>query len=437
MIREKRTSKYLTDEDACLYAGIDIGGGQVTCVVGAVDFDARTINIMGGAQTQTEGVLGGAIVDLTPATGAIKSVLKRAEGMAGNRAESAVVAIRGTYIEAAEGSGSAATDMHTKLVTQEVIENAKNNAQDIAMGKLTNDSEIFQMIVKDLILDGKYRGGIGMKASNVEVDIYGFAAPIFRIEDIENVLAQAEIDCAAIKYAYLAVSDVVIRSEEYDECLLIDYGASNIGIVVYSDKRLRFTQEIETGSEMMTVGISRYLKTSRDEARKIKEKYGAAIIGDNFENEKFEYLAADGVTMKESDRISICQDVISVEIDKTLSAIESILLDHGFNVASMSGGIILTGGGSRLQYLKDAFERFFEGVPVRVATPNPMKVSGNKDIINNLSYTGAIGALYGMASVQASQQGVPSSPHKKPPTTGGGKISHWWEVITKFLKDTL
>jgi cell division ATPase FtsA len=152
-------------------------------------------------------------------------------------------------------------------------------------------------------------------------------------------------------------------------------------------------------------------------------------MGDDFENEEFEYLATDGETQKLSDSASICQEVIIYEIDRILSAIDSVLNANNCNIFSMPGGIILTGGGSKMRYMKEAFERFFEGVPVRIAKPLPSKVEGNKEIANNLSYTGAVGALHGILDVQDAASSKP-----KKSSFGLGQI---FDSISKFFKEKL
>jgi cell division protein FtsA len=58
----------------------------------------------------------------------------------------------------------------------------------------------------------------------------------------------------------------------------------------------------------------------------------------------------------------------------------------------LSGGIILTGGGSSLYGLAEAFERAFN-CSVRNGIPNSDKVKGPDEILLNPSYTAGIGAI--------------------------------------------
>ena len=87
----------------------------------------------------------------------------------------------------------------------------------------------------------------------------------------------------------------------------------------------------------------------------------------------------------------------------------------------LSGGIILTGGGSQLEGMPEAFEKYF-GCSVRVGTPNSDKVVDPHKIVLNPSCTAAIGAV---ASTMSNTYAVYS-----PKASGSGffsKISKWFE----------
>ncbi|MDR2860267.1 MAG: hypothetical protein LBV66_00345, partial [Elusimicrobiota bacterium] len=255
MKQDRKITNY-QDESRPLFAGIDIGSAHAVCVVGTIDHEKKIINVLGGGTTDSSGIEAGAITNIAEAASSIKSALEKAERIAGGHAEAAVVAIRGSFIEARGAVGTAATDISTKTVTQEVKDNAVNNAQETVTGELPANSDVFQVVVRGLLLD-KNKGSVGMKGLSLEADVYALSAPLFNMENINSSLETAEIKSIKMIYSYLASSDILIRQEEYEGCLIVDFGGSTIGLVIYVDKTLRFTYEFPTGSEMITKGISR------------------------------------------------------------------------------------------------------------------------------------------------------------------------------------
>ncbi|MDR1952831.1 MAG: cell division protein FtsA [Elusimicrobiota bacterium] len=406
---EKKTVKVLTAAQT-LSAGIDIGSDQVTCVIGVVDESLRKVNILGSSIVRCNdkrSIEAGEIKNIVEASHTIEAALEEAQRFAGGEASHFIIAVRGSFIEARRATGKASTDTSTREVTQDTMDNAINNARDVITGDLSYASDILQIIPNDFILDGAtgIQQPLGMGGINLEIEVHALAAPILKMENIDKALKMANIDYVNKVYSYIAASDILVRQDEKElGCLVVDFGGSTIGLVLYIEN-LKFIYEIRAGSDLITKAISLYLRAPRHEARRIKEEFGSAVIGDDFENSEFEYLGADGTTINRNERVHLVREVIQPEMDRILKEIENVLEKKGYGKDKLSGGIILTGGGSRMQGMRDAFERFFDGCSVRIAKPLDDKVTGIREITSNPSYTAAIGALYYMLSDEQEQIG--------------------------------
>ncbi|MDR2772255.1 MAG: cell division protein FtsA [Elusimicrobiota bacterium] len=405
---EKKPTKVVSTTTQPLAAGIDIGSNQVTCVVGIIDEELQKINVLGNSIVKCANkrcIEAGEIKNIAEAGHAIRAAVKEAERTAGGEASYYAVAVRGRFIEARKAIGKSSTDPAKREVTNDTIDDAINNARDVITGDLSYASDILQIIPNDYTLDGAsgIQEALGMGGINLEIEVHALAAPILKIENIDKALQHAEVNSQVKVYSYLAASEILVRPDEKElGCLVVDFGGSTIGLVLYIDN-IKFICEIQAGSDLITKYISRNFKAPLDEARRIKEEFGAAVIGDDFQNYDFEYLAADGVSLKKNERIYLIQEVIQPEIDRMLTKIESVLRDKGYTKDDLSGGIILTGGGSLMESMKDAFERFFDGCSVRIARPVTEKVIGLNNIIANPSYTAATGALYYLFSSSPEQ----------------------------------
>jgi cell division protein FtsA len=440
-MKEKRTNKPQNDLE--LIAGIDIGGGQISCVIGMVHEYKKEAEVLSGAVIQCQDGIGideknvGAVINIEEAAKGIENVLKEAERKAGGKVQDAILAIRGSSIEAFNARGTSATDISTREITQETIEMAISNAEEKIMGNLKSSCDIFQIIQKNLTFDDGTKASLGMQGLNLNADVYALVAPHFSMINLEKALDRAQVNVKNKVYSYLAASDISLRKQEKElGCIFVDFGGATIGLVVFVNHTLKFTCEIQVGAETITRDLSSYLKTPPEDAKKIKEDYGAALIGDSFQNSDFEYFIADGETIQKSERRYIIEEAIMPAIDRILTAIENILKKNGYDKEQIKGGIILTGGGSRMEYIKDAFERFFGDHYgyVRVAKPQADKISGNPEIINNPSYSAAIGALY--YSLSSSSSEPRGSAYENNARSSGG-LSGVIQKIKDFFKENI
>jgi cell division protein FtsA len=385
-------------DNSILCAGIDIGSSRVTCVIGKVDYEKRRVEVCGSAIVNCEqGIEAGAVINISEAAFAIRAAVSEAQKNAGGVAQKVIVSVRGKFIEPRTEIAVTGTDVETKKVTQNTIDTAIDIAQGKAIEHMPTSYMILQTVQKQMFFDKiESKASIGMKGTSLSVEIYVLGASIFDIDNIETALNDAGFSSENNRvYSYLAASDVLIKNEEKESgCLVVDFGGATIGLVLYVDRKLEFTYELGIGGDLLTRDLSIDLKTPRDEARKIKEKHGAAVIGEDFENCEIDYVAPDGVTYKKEDTRHIIEDVLQPEMDRILASIEEVLAKHQYDNDNYRGGIILTGGASRMKNIKEAFERFFEDSYVRVARPLEEKVIGRYEIINDASYTAAIGALY-------------------------------------------
>ena len=437
-MKGKKTNSLPTELE--LIAGIDVGGGQISCVIGMIHEHKKEAEILSGATVQCQDGIGtdrknvGAVINIEEAYKGIENVIKEAERKAGGQVQDAVLAIRGSSIEAFNARGTAATDISKREVTQETIDIAITAAEEKITANLKTSCDIFQNILKDLTFDDGTKASIGMQGLNLNADVYALVAPHFSMINLDKALERARVNVRDKVYSYLAASDILVRKQEKElGCLFVDFGGATIGIVVFVNHTLKLTYEIQVGSETITRDLSSYLKTSAEDAKKIKEQYGAALIGDTFQNSEFEYFLADGETIQKRERKYIIQEAIMPAIDRILAAIKNILEKNSHDKEQIKGGIILTGGGSRMEYMKDAFERYFEGHYgyVRIAKPLSDKISGNTEIINNPSYSAAIGALYYSLSNPSSEPRESAKDNKTPSPGLSGLI----KKIKDFFKE--
>ena len=376
-----------------LIAGLDIGSNQVCCVAGARDEDARLVKILGAAAVPcSDGIKAGAVINIHEASRAIERAFEDAEKTSGAQASYVVAALSGAFIEPRDSKGVANISHTNREITEETVANALDSAKKII--KLDSDRVILQIAPREFILNQQkgIQNPIGMEGTFIEVDVLALTASASNVANISKAMEHAGIRCDDKVYAYLLESELLVTKEEKElGCLVVDFGGLTIGLVHYADGILRYVNEIQVGSDYITRDIMHKLRATSATAKEVKELYCVALRAKEFANGEFEYRGADGRSSKKYDRAKL-GEVIQPRIDQILFVIEETMKKSPTGRQFLSGGIILTGGGSKLEGAAEAFEKYF-GCSVRVGTPNPEKIVGPAEIVDDPVYTAAIGAV--------------------------------------------
>jgi cell division protein FtsA len=408
-----------------LVVGLDIGSSQISCVAGVHDDeDAGIIKILGAVSVLCDGIKAGAVINIQETALATGKVFREIEKITGSRVENIIVAMRGNFIRSKNSKGVANINHSNREITEETVKNALESARKQI--RMEPDQEILQIIPREYILNQQngIQNPIGMEGTYIEVDVHAFVASSSNIGNIVKSMNSIGVNCDDRVYGYLAASDILATKEEKElSCLVIDFGGLTTGVVHYTDGILRHTDEIFDGSDYITKDIGHKLRAIYSVSKEIKENYGAAFVYSDFKNEEFEYKAADGRNTKKCDRLELVNGIITPRIDRILYEIKEIIERNNYGEEFLSGGIILTGGGSSLSGLAEAFEKAFN-CSVRIGFIDSDKITGPDEIILNPSYTTAIGAI--VSKFLNSKNYFQS---KLPGNSIVSKISRWFEEV--------
>lgn len=405
-----------------LIAGLDIGSNQVCCVAGVRDDEARLIKVLGAATVPcSDGIKAGAVINIQEAAMSIARAFEDTEKSAGSHINTVIAAIRGAFIEAKNSKGVANINHSNREITEETVANALDSARK--MIKIDSEHEILQVVPREFILNQQrgIQNPIGMEGTFIEVDVHALIASSSNIGNILKAMNSVDVPCDDKVYSYLAASDILVTKEEKElGCLVVDFGGLTTGLVHYADGIIRYTNEIQVGSDYITRDIMHKLRASFVVSKEVKEMYGAAFSYPELKNTEFEYRGADGRTTRKYDRAQLVE-TIQPRIEQILFVIEEMMKKSPHGGHFLSGGIILTGGGCLLEGIPEAFEKYF-GCSVRIGLPNSDKVVGPNEIVSSPVYTAAIGA---MASTLSGTYSVYA-----PRSSGPGffsRLSRWFE----------
>lgn len=369
-------------------AGLDIGSAQTVIVIGRRNLITGALTILGAGRAPCRGLKGGVVVNITESKLAVAKAAEEAEEMAKETVQNLLVGIRGSHVETYNHRGAVTISRTDKEITAEDVDNVTINAKAI---QLSSDREIIHTVPQDFSVDKQagVEDPVGMEGSHLSVDVHIAVASSSHLSNIVKSINQAGFSCDDIIYGAYAVGDCVVSDEEKElGVALVDIGGQTTTLAVYADGSIRFTKELPIGGELITKDISYGLKTSFTAAQALKEQYGCASVNLLENDDTLEFMAVDGRTRREVNRRTLVE-IVQSRVEEIFEMINQELQKSNY-AEVIPGGLVLTGGGSKLPGIDRAAEESF-GMNVHLG--NPIDVEGPPDIVTDPAYATAIGLL--------------------------------------------
>lgn len=369
-------------------AGLDIGSAQTVIVIGRRNPISGALTILGAGRAPCRGLKGGVVVNITESKLAVAKAAEEAEEMAKETVQNLLVGIRGSHVETYNHRGAVTISRTDKEITAEDVDNVTINAKAI---QLSSDREIIHTVPQDFSVDKQagVEDPVGMEGSHLSVDVHIAVASSSHLSNIVKSINQAGFSCDDIIYGAYAVGDCVVSDEEKElGVALVDLGGQTTTLAVFADGSIRFTRELPIGGELITKDISYGLKTSFTAAQALKEQYGCASVNQLENDDTLEFMAVDGRTRREVNRRTLVE-IVQSRVEEIFEMINQELQKSNY-AEVIPGGLVLTGGGSKLPGIDRAAEEAF-GMNVHLG--NPIYVEGPPDIVTDPTYATAIGLL--------------------------------------------
>lgn len=367
--------------------GLDIGSTKVVTCVGK--FDSGAIDIIGIGQAPNQGMRKGTIVDIEETVSAISASLEEAEHMAGLALKSAVVGIDGSHIEAAESKGVIAVSRVDGEISEQDVERVIQAARAVPNRP---NREILHAIPIRFIIDGQdeVRDPIGMSAIRLEADAQIISTSTNALKNLQRCVEQSGVVPQEIIFSPLATSKVLLSKRQMEiGVILIDIGAASSSYVIYEEGDLIHCGVIPIGSSHITNDIAIGLRTSIEVAEVLKLKHGFALPDKVSEKDEVQLKSID---KKEDGVVSVkyIAEIIEARLKEILLMIRQQLQEIGRD-GTLPAGIILTGGGSKLEGIIELSKETLR-LPAQIGSPL-IEVNGLVDKLDDPVYATSVGLM--------------------------------------------
>ncbi|MDE5567178.1 MAG: rod shape-determining protein [Muribaculaceae bacterium] len=348
---------------------IEIGSSKVKGIAASVG-ELGDINVVAIEEARLDDCTRyGKIQNVQEVSAHVNDIIRKIENnprIAPRKVSDIFISVGGRSLSTARAQAQRSFPVPTDITSETI----KRLESDASFGLVTDKTNLAMLPYAFYIDNSEVKKVVGTVGKSVRAV---FTAIVISPSIVDN-LKRLKIDGRNIHFIIrpTALADLVLTSSEKQVgCALVDFGSETTTVTIYKDQVLQQIITLPIGSRNITRDLMIGLSMTEESADAAKMRSGVSLPGD-------EKLATD---------IEI-NNYISARAGEIIANIMHQIELAGFKPQTLKGGIILTGGGSRLVN----FDRLVESqtkMPVRVAAidsslqfkGNNLDRNGNIDIL--------------------------------------------------------
>ncbi len=253
---------------------LDVGTSKIKAAMAEVYGQDR--HILGIAHVPSLGLRKGNIIDIESTAKSIDTCLNELERLTGIEIFGATVGFSSVSISIISNHAVVAVGNPIYEINEEDKQRVLQSARNIS---LPLDRTIIQTIEKQYIVDG-YDGvkdPVGMVGSRLEAEVAVVVGAVAGIQNLQRTAHRINLRINQLVYNSLLASSAVLSPTEKKMGVgLVDIGGGTIEISYFENGSMINTTVLPMGGEYITKDLAIVLRTSMEEAAKIKENHGLA-----------------------------------------------------------------------------------------------------------------------------------------------------------------
>lgn len=364
-------------EDTDIAVGLDIGTTKIVAMIGREN-EYGKLEILGIGKSKSLGVHRGVVNNITQTIQSIQQAVQEAENVSNLKIEDAVVGIAGQHIRSLQHSDYITRPNADEVINEDDIEKLVNQVYKLVM---LPGEEIIHVLPQEYKVDGQAEvtEPIGMYGGRLEANFHVVVGQVSSIRNIGRCIKSAGLELGGITLEPLASANAVLSQEEKEAGVaLIDIGGGTTDLAIFKDGIIRHTAVIPFGGNVITEDIKEGCSIIEKQAELLKIKFGSAWPGENKDNE---IVSIPGLRGREPKEITL-KNLSKIIHARVVEIVEQVYLEiknygHEEQKKKLIGGIVLTGGGSQLNHLKQLVE-YITGMDTRIGFPNE-HLAGDSD----------------------------------------------------------
>jgi cell division protein FtsA len=364
---------------------IDIGSTKI-CAITADIADDNSISITGAGTTKAQGLKKGSITNIELASRSIRTAVEDAKRVSGSTISTAIVSMSGAYTKSLNSNGI--VNIQSKEISLDEIKRVMHTS--LYNANIPNEYEVLHALPYNFKVDDQdyIEDPLGMNASRLEVETHIITTQKSNLNNLKKAVKGAGIDVENIVLNSYAAAIATLNEDEKElGAAVIDMGGNTSNIAIYSGNSIRYNEYLGVGSNHVTSDLSMALHTPLNVADKVKLTYGSLLTPSN-ELIELPVIGDENTTHEVS--LEVVHNVIFARVEETLMILAQFIENSGLK-EQIGAGIVLTGGFSKMDGIRDLAIATFGSMPVRLA--KPIEMNGLFDSLRDPEYSSAIGLI--------------------------------------------
>ncbi|MCP8970239.1 cell division protein FtsA [Ectobacillus ponti] len=346
------------------YVSLDIGTSNVKVIIGEMVGEA--LNIIGVGNVKSSGLKKGSIVDIDETVQSIKKAIEQAERMVGMHIDRIVVGVSANQVQLLPCHGVVAVSNENREIGNEDVLRVLEAAQIVSIAP---EREIIEVVPQQFIVDGldeinDPRGMIGVRLEMEGTLVTGSKT---LLHNLLRCVERAGLEVADISLQPLAAASLALSKDEKNMGVaLVDIGGGSTTLSFFQDGELKAASILPIGGEHITKDIAIVMKTSTENAERVKLKHGHAFYDTASEDELFNVQIMGSEYTEQYSQLELA-DIIEARAEEMLLLVQQELRRAG--VKQLPGGYVLTGGVAAMPGMLDLAQDVLNH-NVRIASPD-------------------------------------------------------------------
>lgn len=244
-------------------------------------------------------------------------------------------------------------------ITEELV--AEINDENVAVPLI--DMEILDVVPQEYRIGNTFQiDPVGVLSNHIEGRFLNVIARDSVKKNLKRCFAQAKIEVAEYFILPMVTASVVLSdTEKRSGCALVDLGADTTTVSVYKNNILRHLVVLPIGGNSITGDLCN-LQLEKEEAERLKCEYGNALNEQETEEETGRMIK---LTNKREVEEKVFNDIVEARAEEIIANVWNQIQVSGYD-AQLLAGIVLTGGGTNLKGIEEAFRKKTKMEKVRV-----------------------------------------------------------------------
>lgn len=390
VIIPERDNVHTMGNDHPIIVGLDIGTTKVVAIAGRKN-DFGKLEILGFGQAESAGVTHGVVMNIEQCVRSIEAAIQKCLQSNPNLdIREVYVGIAGQHIKSLQQRGDR---VRVKLDEEISREDIDLLIRDQYKTFIPAGDQIIDIIPQEYTVDNSPNviDPIGMSGVKIGANFHIVTGERNAIRNIKRCVDKSNLITRDLVLQPLASAEAVMNDDDLEAGVaIVDIGGGTTDMAVFYDNLLRHTAVIPYAGVNITNDIRTGLGVLRVQAEQMKVQFGTALAEEANANAYITIPGLKGLPQREVSVRNlgfIIQARMQEILEQVLHELRKIELDK-----KLHGGIILTGGGARLNHVVQLTE-FVTGINARLGFPNEHLAGGHVEALQNPMYATCIGLI--------------------------------------------